>query len=122
MIKPKLDTEQKLFYATLFAEYLNAGAKLEITITYTSPSNMNYRYTVAIWYYDTVSGKVDKLNATYWLGAETKSNLTDRGELRGNGCGFDRAHDAAYRIGLILHGYGLIPKSMVNTPAYVANY
>ena len=122
MIKPKLDTEQRLFYATLFSEYLKRGAKLEITITYASRSNMNYRYKVALWYYQDVSETVEKLDATYWLGAETKSNLTDNGELRGNGCGFDRAHDAAYNIGLILDGYGLIPKAMINAPAYVANY
>ena len=122
MRKVQLNESEKIFYATLAAKYLKAGGKLDVTITGISASNMSYRYTVRLWYFDDVRQTVERMHLTYWLAAELGKNLTDNDELKGSGCGFERAHDAAYTIGLILERRGLIPKEMVNAPSYVGNY
>lgn len=122
MRKVQLDESEKVFYATLAAEYLKAGGKLDVTITKTNASNTAYKYKVRLWYFHEVREAVDVMYLTYWLAAELGENLTDNDELRGQGCGFDRAHDAAYTIGRILERRGLIPAEMVNAPAYVGNY
>jgi hypothetical protein len=122
MRKVQLDESEKIFYATLTAEYLKSGGKLDVTITHASASNLSYKYKVRLWYVNEATNKVDVMHLSYWLAAELGQNLTDSDELRGSGCGFDRAHDAAYTIGRILERRGLIPAEMVNAPAYVGNY
>jgi hypothetical protein len=122
MRQVKLDESEKVFYATLAAEYLKLGATLDVTITKTSASNLSYKYKVRLWYFHEITKKVEVMHLSYWLAAELGENLTDSDELRGNGCGFDRAHDAAYTIGRILEARGLITAEMVNAPSYVGNY
>lgn len=116
----KNETEQA-WLAEKVAAKLQAGGKLQVIITGTSATNLSYRYKVILWAVND-SGRVDEWHLNYWLAAEIGQNLTDRDELRGNGCGFDRAHEAAYTIGQLLHRRGLIPADMVNAPSHVGSY
>lgn len=124
MRKVELSRTEREWYACRVANYLAAGGKLQVIITGTSASNLSYRYKVNLWFVNEL-GKIDNWQLNYWLAAELGQNLTNRDELRGNGVGFDRAHDAAYTIGRILHRYGpeLIGTALENVdenaPAYV---
>lgn len=97
-IKPKLSHEELKEYAERYLEVLNAGGKILVTITYTSKSNLSYRYTVDIW--GQVNGETVRIPASWFLGAFYKETLRAefRDELRGNGCGFSRTLHAASNL------------------------
>lgn len=90
----KKDKEWQTETAEYYAQCLDKGGTLLISITHTSQSNLSYRYKVWLmyvgenpnsgtpWLYD--------LNATYWLADVRGENLTDRDELKGSGVGFNR--------------------------------
>jgi hypothetical protein len=69
---------------------------LAVQITHTSRSNMSYRYK--IWHF-TIRDGDGKLDHVTWAVANlTGEKLTDQGEIRGNGIGFDRRLDARNRF------------------------
>jgi hypothetical protein len=91
------------------------GGLLLVAITGTSKTNMSYRLKVRLAY-NTPNG-VDVMSVTYWLASELKRNLTDDDEIRFTGLGYDRAHDVAYTIALILSRYGFAYSSQ-NLPKW----
>lgn len=120
MTKATMQPDSKKAMARFVAENLAHGAKLLITITHASRSNMSYRYKVAMAYTDK-NGAVQVAYLNYWMAAELGISLNADNELRGNGCGFDRRHDAAYTVGTILGNYGLIEEFGFGRSLDVAN-
>ena len=81
--------------AEYYAQCLDKGGKILISITHTSQSNLSYRYKVWLIYAGGLhnSGKrhyLSDLSVTYWLASVQGKNLTDRDEIKGQGVGFNR--------------------------------
>lgn len=109
LYKPKESPEWVKTKAISYLEAIRQGGKLLVSITHTSASNMSYRYTVRLAYWDGEAVRVE--NLAYWLGClwDEKIVIAWAGnELRGHGCGTDRYFLAAYDIGQSLKALGLI--------------
>ena|SRR6056300_734153 len=95
--------------AERYLEKIRNGGKLLVSITHTSASNMSYRYSVRLAYWDGESVQVE--NLAYWLGCLWDERVVESWpglELRGQGLGTDRYFLAAYDIGQSLKSLGLI--------------
>jgi len=109
--------EERERLAREIGKHLENGAMLQVSITSTSRTNMNYRYKVNLFF--NYENAVECWHLTYWLAGELGKNLTDSDELKGNGCGFDRYHDTAYTIAEILRKRYGFAFSLQNLPKYV---
>ena len=80
--------------AEYYAQCLDKGGKILISITHTSQSNLSYRYKVWLMYAgkDIYSERpwLFNMNVTYWLASVQGKNLTDRDEMKGSGLGLNR--------------------------------
>jgi hypothetical protein len=85
--------------------YLERGGLLSVSITHTSASNMSYRYSVKV-YYPTERG-IDSLYLNWSISQLTTIRQHKNGNLKGGGCGFDRAYDVAVTLNQIFVGLGL---------------
>jgi hypothetical protein len=116
--KPNLSLEEKRELANIIGTHLDRnGGLLLVAITGTSKTNMSYRLKVKLAY-NSEAGGIDLMNVTYWLASELNKNMTDNDEIRFNGCGYDRVHDIAYTVALILERYGF-SFSLSNMPRFV---
>lgn len=107
--KPKESPEWVKDKAADYLEKIRNGGKLLISITHTSASNMSYRYSVRLAYWDGESAQVE--NLAYWLGCLWDEKVIDGWpdlQLRGRGVGTDRYFLAAYDIGQSLKSLGLL--------------
>lgn len=119
MRKVYLTAEEQKFTAVLLRNHLLNGALLIPTITGTSKSNLSYRYNVSLAYNAGEGKGIDLMYLNYWLASELGVNLTDNDELKGNGLGFDRYHEAVYTIAAILGKKYGFDFSLQNLPKYV---
>lgn len=114
--KPQLSNEDKKDRAKFIAAKLKDGGKLLISVTYVSKSNMNYRYKVVLAYVDDINpNELMFETLTYWMAAElgVKAVSEYAGDtLKGSGCGFNRYHEAAYTVGILLQRHGLITEPL----------
>ena len=86
----KEDIQWQRETAQYYAQCLDRGGTLLITITHTSQSNLSYRYKVWLIYSGKETPWIYDLNVTYWLASVQGKNLTDRDEIKGSGVGFNR--------------------------------
>lgn len=104
-MKATLDKAYKESFAEIFATQLENGGNILVNITGTSRSNLSYRYKVAIAYQR--EGKTEVNWCTYFMASVLGKSVTDNGELRGNGCGFDRTYEAATDLVFCLKELGI---------------
>lgn len=109
LFKPKESPEWVKAKAISYLEAIRQGGRLLVSVTHTSASNMSYRYTVRLAYWD--GERVQVENLAYWLGCLWDEKVVvawGGNELRRHGCGTDRYFLAAYDIGQSLKALGLI--------------
>lgn len=94
-LETQQDRAQALETLTRVHEALSNGGVLVVTIKHTSASNMSYRYDVRL-YATSETGRVESWYLNWMFATLTGSRRHDNGEVKANGCGFDRAHDVAY--------------------------
>lgn len=107
--KPNESPEWVKTKAESYLQAIREGGKLLISVTHTSASNMSYRYSVRLAYWDGESVQVE--NLAYWLACLWDERVVEAWpgyELKGSGCGTDRYFLAAYDIGQSLKALGLI--------------
>ena len=107
--RPKESPEWVAERAAGYLEKIRNGGRLLVSITHTSASNMSYRYSVRLAYWDGEAVQVE--NLAYWLGCLWNERVVEAWsgmELRANGLGTDRYFLAAYDIGQSLKSLGLI--------------
>ena len=104
-MKARLDKAHKESFAEIFATQLENGGNILVNITHTSRSNLTYRYKVAIAYQR--EGKTEVNWCTYFMSSVLGKSVTENGEIRGNGLGFDRAYEAATDLVFCLKELGI---------------
>lgn len=104
----ELTPEEVKFTANLIAKAVNEqGGRFEFVIHSTSKSNLSYKYSVFLWYFDSVTERVDRHYLNYWLAFCLGQNLTDNDKVKGSGLGFNRADYAIQQIAKILDNLGI---------------
>lgn len=111
--KPKMTKAEMAIKAADVWHKIENGSMLYITINSVSKSGMSYKYKITL--VSNLTGQIKQETLTYWLASEWNETAVSSwaGDLlKGNGCGFDRYHQAAYNLFQTLERHGLLTNAL----------